>query len=56
MDLPEKQLDPRDKLFLERGSIPVFIRKHIAICDFPGGRTPAPTRLDPPHCLVQARY
>ena len=40
MDLPEKQLDPRDKLFLERGgggSIPVFIRKHIAICDSPGG-------------------
>ena len=52
MDLPEKQLDPMDKLFLEKGggggSIPLFIRKHIAICDFPGGgggggRPPAPT-------------
>ena len=27
---PEKQMD-------RRGSVPVFLRKHIATCDFPGG-------------------
>ena len=29
-------------------SVPVFLREHIAICDFPGGGGGGPDPLDPP--------
>ena len=40
----EKQLDPRDPIASRWGSVPVFVRKHIATCDFPGvsGALPPP--------------
>ena len=38
----EKQLDPRGPIASRGRSVPVFLRKPIASCDFPGGgiRTP----------------
>ena len=40
----EKQLDPRDPIASRWGSVPVFVEKHIATCDFPGvsGALPHP--------------
>ena len=40
---------PREAIGFSRGSVPVFLWKHIATCDFPGGvLTPCPLPLDPP--------
>ena len=34
---------PRSPIASQGGSVPVFLRKHIATCDFPGGSVaPAP--------------
>ena len=46
----EKQLDPRVPIASREGSVPVFLRKPIATCDFPGGsgRPVPPPSLDPP--------
>ena len=39
----EKQLDPIGPIASQGRSVPVFLRKPIATCDFPGGvRPPAP--------------
>ena len=37
MDLLENQLDPRGSIAFRGGSVPDFLRKPIATCDFPGG-------------------
>ena len=39
----EKQSDPLDPIASRGGSVSVFLRKPIAICDFPGGLDPHPT-------------
>ena len=36
-NLPEKQFGPKGYTCLSRGSIPVFPKKPLATCDFPGG-------------------
>ena len=55
----DKQLDPIGSKCLSRGSVPIFLRQHIAACDFPedggGGlypMPPPPIILDPPMTKV----
>ena len=41
----KKQLDPGDPIASRRGSVPVFLRKPTATCDFPGGGGGCPDPL-----------
>ena len=45
----EMQLDPRSPIASRGGSVPVFLWKPIATCDFPGGGGPDP--LSPSGCV-----
>ena len=52
----EKQLDPLGSNCYSRGSLPVFIRKHIATCDFPGGLDQSPSGSTHELCLVFCEF
>ena len=44
----EKQLDPKGPIASQGGPVPVFLRKHIATCNFPKWSGPPVPPLDPP--------
>ena len=44
----EKQFEPMGQIASRRLSVPVFIRKPLATCDFPVGKDPDPFWVVPP--------